>query len=155
MATYAKTTTVPSEKSRMEIERTLTRYGATAFAYASMPGQAAISFVAQDRKIRFILQLPDPEEPRFVFTPSTGRRRTATAAAAEYEQATRQTWRALLLLVKAKLEAVESKITSFEEEFFANILLPGGRTIYEAAAENVGRAYVEGSVPLTFLQLEA
>ena len=33
MSTYAKGTSVASEQSRMEIERTLNRFGATGYAY--------------------------------------------------------------------------------------------------------------------------
>jgi hypothetical protein len=35
----------------------------------------------------------------------------------------------LLLIIRAKLEAVESGITTLESEFLANILLPDGGTV--------------------------
>lgn len=55
--------------------------------------------------------------------------RTAAAATKEYEQAGRQRWRALALVIKAKLEAVGTGIVTFEEEFLAHIVLPSGRTV--------------------------
>ena len=41
-----------------------------------------------------------------------------------YDQACRQRWRALLLVIKAKLEAVTAGISTIETEFLANIVLP-------------------------------
>lgn len=40
----------------------------------------------------------------------------------EWEQACRQAWRALALVIKAKLEAVDAGIVTFEEEFMAQIV---------------------------------
>lgn len=152
MATYAATTSVDSSASRAEIERTLTRYGATSFQYGTRAGMAAVAFEMQDRQVRFTLELPDPHERRF--THHSRGARTADAAAKEYDQAVRQKWRALALVVKAKLEAVESGISEFEQEFGMNIVLPDGRTVFEHAQPAIQSAYLTGTVwPL--LSLEA
>lgn len=73
--------------------------------------------------------MPDKTDPRFQMTPGGRRRRSAEQMLAEYEKATRQRWRALALVIKAKLEAVASGITEFEQEFLAHIVLPDGRTV--------------------------
>lgn len=101
--TYAAQTSVAADRSRAEIERTLTRYGASSFAYGWQGTQAMIGFVMQGRQIRFLLPLPDPTDRAFHRTP-TGRTRTAKQAQEAIDQATRQKWRALALIVKAKLE---------------------------------------------------
>ena len=44
-------------------------------------------------------------------------------------QACQQRWRALLLIIRGKLEAVESAITTLESEFLANVVLPDGGTV--------------------------
>lgn len=44
MRKFAENTTVNSDRSRNEIENTLTRYGATAFAYGWQGQYAVISF---------------------------------------------------------------------------------------------------------------
>lgn len=62
-------------------------------------------------------------------TPTGRRTRSDDAAEKAWEQATRQRWRALHLVVKAKLEAVESGITVFDDEFLAHIVLPDGGTV--------------------------
>lgn len=153
MAQYAARTDVTSEKSRSEIERTLQRYGATSFAYGTDDdlNAAMIGFKAQGRQIRFVLTMPSRTERRF--THHAAGPRTASAAENLYEQAVRQKWRALLLIVKAKLEAVESGIVTFEQEFLPHIIMPGGKTVYESVAAGIEAAYVSGKVsPL--LQIE-
>ena len=122
MARFAAKTKVAVDASRLEIERTLTRYGASSFAYASKPDSAAIMFEAGGRRIRISMSLPtDPQEAR-------------------------QRWRALLVVIKAKLESVESGIETLEEAFFANIVMPDGRTVYESTRDRVALAYERGEV---------
>lgn len=143
--TYANQTSVSQEKTRQEIERTLVRYGAESFAYMTTREASAISFDMNGRRLMFKMELPDPEERRFRLTP-TGQRRSADAAKTEYDKAGRQRWRALLLIIKAKLEAVESGIVTFESEFLAHTVLPSGRTVFEETREAIEHAYVTGSV---------
>jgi hypothetical protein len=150
---YAAQTTVASDRSRAEIERTLTRYGASSFAYGWQGQQAMVGFVMHDRHIRFLLPLPDRADRAFTLTP-TRRQRTAKQATEAYEQAVRQKWRALALIVKAKLEAVESGIVTFEEEFAMHMLLPDGRTVAEHISPAIETAYATGRVP-AMLQIEA
>jgi hypothetical protein len=150
---YAEKTDVSSAQSRIELERILERYGAEQFAYMSRPGQAVVAFVHLDRQVRFVLPLPDRNDRRFTHTPDRGLVRSADAAAREYEQAVRQRWRALCLVVKAKLEAVDAGITTFDEEFLANLVLPGGASVYESIAEDISVARLTGAVPV--LQIAA
>jgi len=145
MAQYAATTSVTSEKSRNEIERTLRRYGADDFAYATNRSQAMIAFVAHNRQVRFILPMPDPGAREFTHTP-TGRAKAPGAREEAYEQAIRQRWRALALMVKAKLEAVDSGIVSFEQEFLPHIILPGGQTVYQQIAPGIEQSYASGAL---------
>jgi hypothetical protein len=136
MGTYAAHTDVSSDKSRAEIERTLARYGATHFGYMTQPGSAVIAFRKDERQVRFIVPLPERDAREFSRTP-TGRVSSPQAAQSAYEQAIRQRWRALSLVVKAKLEAVQAGIAEFDQEFYAYTLLPSGRTVYEETHEQV------------------
>lgn len=142
MSTYASKTDVTSDRSRAEIEKTLARYGATHFAYMTEPGAARIAFQANSRQVRFTIPLPDPDGREF--THHSRGPRTASARAAAYEQATRQRWRALSLVVKAKLEAIESGIATFEQEFYAHTVLPTGRTVYEETSAQVAEMVATG-----------
>ena len=59
----------------------------------------------------------------------------------------RQKWRALALIVKAKLEAVESGIVTFEEEFAMHMILPDGRRVAEHVMPAIEQSYASGNVP--------
>jgi hypothetical protein len=146
MTRYAAQTEVSSDKSRLEIERTLSRYGATSFMYAQTQDHAVIAFEMIGRRILFKLAMPNRKDKKFTLTP-TGRFRSATSAAEAYEQAVRQRWRALALVIKAKLEAVECGISEFESEFLANIVLPGGGTAGDFLIPQIARAYETGEMP--------
>lgn len=152
---YAAKTTVSAESSRSEIERTLGRYGATAFGYGWNREGAVITFEARGRRVQFEIAMPDRDAPEFT-TYRRGewgapQRRTPEAAEKLWEQATRQRWRALALVVKAKLEAVAAGITTFEDEFLAHTLIPGpdGRpvTVATVMQPQVDHAYATGLMP--------
>jgi hypothetical protein len=117
MAKYAARTSVPVEKTRDEVERLVKRYGAKGFVSGWQGDAARIEFLAHDRHIRFTVIVP------------------------QGEQAQRQKWRALLLLVKAKLEAVDANIATFEEAFVGDIVMPDGRTVWETTREPIKLAY--------------
>lgn len=143
---YADKTTVSTEKSRAEIERTLQRYQADQFMYGWDADRAVIGFRMAGRQIRFLLPMPNKTDREFTHTP-TGKKRTEDGAYKEWEQACRQKWRALSLVIKAKLEAVESGIAIFEDEFMANIVLPNGGTVSEFMLPQIATAYETGDMP--------
>lgn len=147
MPRYAERTEVGSEQSRAEIERVLRRYGATQFAYGWNERGAVVGFVAHDRQVRFVLPLPDRNAREFTHTPVKGERRSPEGAEQEYERGVRQRWRALTLVVKAKLEAVQTGIAVFEDEFLAYTVLPSGQTVGETVGPAVAMAYETGQVP--------
>jgi hypothetical protein len=130
---YASATRVPVHQTRSEIERLVVeRHKATQYAtgFQSDPPRASVQFQMKDRIIRFDLPLPIKARDQ-----------------RSLEQATRARWRALLLIVKAKLEAVESGVTTFDEEFLAHIVLPGGRTVAQQTLPQIAAAYASGLAP--------
>jgi len=147
MAKYAADTAVAPEQSRAEIERTLIRYGADRFLYGWEQGHAAIAFELDGRRMRFILPMPDRSAREFTHTPARGVPRSPDAREAAYNQAVRQRWRALLLVIKAKLEAVDAGISTLEEEFLAATVLPDNRTVGEWMLPQVERAYATHRMP--------
>jgi hypothetical protein len=148
MSRYAANTDVSVSNSKAEIERIVGRYGANGFMSGWNGNRAVIAFAMSDRQVRFTLDMPAREDP--VFTEyKQGRStflRTPSEAEKRWEQACRQKWRALALVVKAKLEAVESDISTFEDEFMANIVLPGGRTVSEEVRPRIAQAYASGTM---------
>ncbi len=153
MSIYAKDTSVSVEKSRAEIEAILTRYGATAFAYATNMDKAMIKFEASGRHIAFVLLMPDKTADRFKFpsyrgkVQKWGRALAPEAARVKWDQECRQKWRCLALAIKAKLESVESGIATFEDEFMAHIILPNGQTVGQFMRPQIETAYNSGAMP--------
>lgn len=144
---YASTTSVSSERSRAEIERVLVRWGADQFAYGWEPGKAMIQFRAEGRLIRFALPLPARDDPAFVYTPAKHEVRSADAIDRLHEQAVRSRWRALVLFVKAQLEAIDAGLVTFEDVFLAQTVLPDGSTTGEWMHPQIERAYASGQMP--------
>lgn len=145
MPRYAKDTEVSSSKSRAEIEQTLARYGATGFLYGWMETNAMVAFQMADRHVKFTLPMPPRDD--FRFTPERQSERSEDQISREFDKAVRQRWRALLLVIKAKLEAVECGITEFDEEFMAHIVLPDGQTVGQWMRPQIEKAYQLGTMP--------
>ena len=124
---YAQRTSVSVEQTRLDIEKMLAKYGASSFGSYTEPERAVIMFEAKDRRLRFDLPLPKGD---------------GTTEA----KLRRSKWRALLLCIRAKLEAVESRIETFEEAFLAHVIMPDGKTVAEHAMPRIAQAYKGGEV---------
>jgi hypothetical protein len=146
---YASETTVPVERSRAEIEQTLVRYGASEFQSGWTADMAMIGFRIRDLSVRIALPIPRRDEPRFLWriVRKVRVRSTEKQAEAGWQQEVRQRWRALGLVVKAKLEAVECRISTLEEEFLAFIVMPDRRTIGEWFVKEALPAMVANRMP--------
>ncbi len=125
MSKFASKTVVPVARSRQHIEELLTKYGADQFLYGWKEDSAVIGFRCKNRQIKFTLAITKEESA----------------------QSQRSKWRVLLLVIKAKLEAVESRVTTFDEEFLAHIVLPDGRTFGQFATPQIAAAYDQGNMP--------
>ncbi|MGH2541279.1 MAG: hypothetical protein ACRDIB_00690, partial [Ardenticatenaceae bacterium] len=143
----------PVERSKAEVETILRRYGADAFMHGWDTDKAIIQFRAKGRFIRFVLPLPAREDFRFKvrkvnqFDKGLNVRLSEAETSKAWEQAQRQRWRALVLAVKAKLEAVESGIATFEDEFLAYTVLPNGATVGTWLQPQLQEAYDSGKMP--------
>ena len=143
---YAGDTNVSPEKSQMEIQQTLVRYGASSFMSGSdqKSGKSMIAFEKNGRRVRFVIPSPNPEEFK---RNSAGSRVSDGQAKQAYEKAIRQRWRALALAVKAKLEVVASGMMTFEDEFLAHIVLPNGSTVGDMVQPQIEKSYHDGKMP--------
>lgn len=118
MAKYAKDTKVPVERSRIEIEKILKRYGIDNFFFGTSPKGDGIGFNYSGHTIKFGIPLPKRED----FKPTqTGEQ--------DYKRAMRQRYRVLVIALKAKLEMVDIGLTTFEDEFLAQTCLSDGTTV--------------------------
>lgn len=149
---YAQGTEVTVGRSQEELRSTLRKYGASGIAIAESDELGVIEFVARDRRIRFRVPMPLETDAAIARTPQKQVRTPAQRQTA-MDKECRRRWRALVLVVKAKLEAVESGIVTFEDEFLAQTVLPDNTTVAEQVQEPIRRAYIEGHVrPLLALE---
>lgn len=128
MTNYAHGSEVPVQRSRAHLEQLLHAHGCEGFGYGWTNTTDRVEFVWQTNRVRFTL--PRPVREKFLLTPA-GLQRSDKQVQAALEAEDRRRWRALLLVVRAKIEAVESGISIFEEEFLAFIVLPNERTVGE------------------------
>jgi len=140
---YGQRTNVTIERSRAELEELLRRYGATELLSGWTPRQAFVGFTMAHRSVKLSAPMPDRAE----FASTGKRRRTEKQIDAAHEQAQRQRWRALVLVVRAKLEAVDIGLSSIEDEFMADLVLPGGATFGHVMRERLDRVLAEGTTP--------
>lgn len=138
---YAKQTSVSVSQSKFDIERTLRRYGASRFASGWDDTSATLAFEVHGRMVRFIVKMPVVAD--FALT-DTGRARSAAVMHQAWEQATRSTWRSLLLCIQAKLEAVEAEIATFDDEFLAYLVMGDGRTVSDHVAVSLQQSIASG-----------
>lgn len=142
---YAEGTTVSPERSQMEIAALIRKYGAGSFVTGWDGDRALVEFIAHDRRIRFVLTLPTDWRD-FILTPKKVRR-TEAAARQAMEAETRRRWRSLANAIRAKLDVVETGISTFEEEFLPHTVMPNGQTVAEMALPAIEHAIATGVMP--------
>lgn len=133
---YAARTSVGTDRSKTELERLLMKNGADQFGYMNDSTGVMIAFRMHSRHVRLLMPIPPLSEFRTV---------------AAHEQVKRSRWRALILIVKAKFEAIRSGVSTFEREFLADIVLPDGSSVHEFLAPQIEEAYSNGAMPKSLM----
>lgn len=157
---YAEKTTVPIQRSQQEIENLIRVHGGTHFTRGETPTKVWLAFrhggETNWRAVKFQIPSPNPKDRRFTHVLPRGyafeQQRTAKQAQEAFDQEMRRNWRALLLVIKAKFEAVESKVENFESAFMAEIVMPDGRTIAETLGAQIEESYQRGANRLALSQ---
>lgn len=129
---YAEDTRVPVAQSRASIDAELKKVGATRIVTMDEPLEAIVAFNLDLRLIKLQIAIPGDAN----------------------DQRRRSIWRAVLLVVKAKIEAVEQGITTVEQEWLAHVLLPSGQTVGEWMEPQLELASDRGTMPTNFFLLE-
>jgi hypothetical protein len=120
---YAEDTRVPVGQSQGEVREMLRRAGAGRIGVMEEPdGAAVLMFEHGARAYRIAVPVRPAKNP---------------------DQEQRVLWRLMVLLVKAKLQAVEQGVTTIEREFFADTILPSGKTLIEEARPAITAAMAE------------
>lgn len=143
---FAEGTRVPIETTRMELERVLRAYGADAVVIGWDGPTSTIAFRIQGRHVKYTIERPGRSESVVSAYPS-GKPRPAHAIPEAIAAEHRRRWRALLLIVKAKLELVAGGDSDFEDEFLSRLMLPDGTTVREWLVPQIDQAYETGRMP--------
>jgi hypothetical protein len=115
---YAEKTPVSVVDTIAEIRRVIVKHGGGQFVFGVAEDHVLIGFTKDDRQIRMSV----PQDPK-------------------QEQRNKSLCRALLLVTKAKLEAVAAGVSIFENEFLANIVLPDGKLVGQQTRQAIAAAY--------------
>lgn len=140
--TYAVGTTVPFEKSVSEIIAAIRKAGADRICQFEDTTFFAIQFTLGDRAIRF--RVPFQSLDEMPTRDGRGAWLTDKRRQDKFEASRRQRGRALLLVIKAKLESVESGVETFEEAFLAHVVMSDGLTVYERIQQPIALEYASG-----------
>lgn len=144
---FAEGTDVPAARSEAEIKAMLVKFGADSVITGNEGRKVFVLFRARDRFVKFTMQMPSAddspertESSRYKLKPE---QREAWA-----ESEARRRWRALALLVKAKLTGIADGIVTFEEEMLAHVVMPDGRPFIEEALPAIATSYKTGASPI-------
>lgn len=120
---YAQGTTVESIRSRLEIERLLQKHECTHVGVMHEPAQALIYFQRAGWQVQMRIPIPQekdaPQKLGGRYLPADSQK------GAWVEQKTKERWRQLLLVLKAKFTALEEGVETFEQGFFAYLVVGG------------------------------
>jgi hypothetical protein len=127
MSKYAQGTSVPPEKSQMQITKLLRTYKASGVMIGFDGGNSFIAFIYNNIQVRMFCPIAksDAEE--------------------------RRRWRVMRIIIQSKFEMIQCGIRSFEEEFFADIVMPNGKTVSQIAIAAVKKAISSGEMPVKLL----
>jgi len=142
---YAEATKVSVEKSVAEIVMLVRRNAGSQIAQLDDDDRYVIAFSTAARQVRFVVNFDPVTHKRFQLD-GRGSTRTAAQRRDHWEQHRRQRMRAMLLVIKAKFESVESGVETFEQAFLANVVTSSGATVYERIAEDLAVEYQTGAV---------
>lgn len=142
---YAETTKVAVEKSVAEIVSLVRANAGSQIAQLDDDDRYVIAFTLGGRQVRFVVTF-DPVSAKRFERDGRGTTRTAAQRRDHWEQHRRQRMRAMLLVIRAKFESVQSQVETFEQAFLANVVMADGRTVHEHIAEPIALQYQSGDV---------
>lgn len=135
-----ETTTVPVERSQAQLRKLLQAYGADSFKFGEghINGQrmATVAFAIRGHRVRMRVPLRTADYAMVRAAASRSRRPADETRVTLAEREAKRIWRVLSWNVKARMEAVQEGIETFEKAFLAHLLDERtGQTIFEQLAE--------------------
>lgn len=126
---YAEDTKVPVARSQEQIKKMLRELGSD---------RMAVFESEQENSILFEIPNADGYSTQYKLTSVVPEGRRTLA------QRERASWRALVLLIKAKKVAIQQGITTVEKEFMGDTVMPGGATLIDYYQDLIAHNYSDG-----------
>lgn len=146
---FAEGTSVEARTSKHELEDMLAKHGAHGFLTAWLEENGTqhslVQFQISGRMVKYIIRMPTAEEVEKTGTGQTRHKPELIEKARQAEY--RRRWRALILIIKAKLEMVAGGDSTFEREFLADIMLTNGSTVGDMISGQLAAMYTDGKLP--------
>ena len=137
---YAEGTKVTVESSRGEITGILAKHGVTRMGWMASPEGDELMFELHGGQYRLSIIKPTLQGVREQYEAEGGRWNLVYDPQAKVDGEWRRRWRANVLLLKAKLEFIDSGDTTLDRELLPYRVLKDGRTLEQAI--------VDGGFPL-------
>lgn len=145
---YAQSTSVPVDRSRLEIEALIRKAGADEIQVTTSRTRARIGFLLRGRMIRVDVSLPEPDEARFsIDARYSWKKNSAEKRDRLWQAELRRKWRVVLLTLRAKLELIHDGDSTIDREFFADLVTADGTTIGERLLPAIAATYKAGGMP--------
>ncbi|MCJ2128324.1 hypothetical protein MKK51_05610 [Methylobacterium sp. E-045] len=129
---YAEDTKVSVITTRQEIEALLRKTKANRIVIMDEPAEALVMFELAGRLIRMRVEIDE----------------------AARDQVRMSIWRALFIILKAKLVAIDRGVSTVEQEFLAHVVLPDGQTVGQWFEPQLQLAFEHGVMPTHPLMIE-
>jgi len=156
---FAKGTKVETERTVKEVEKLIRQYGGEKFSQGWDGQREWVAFQMEGKIIRFVVHVPAPSEDKYRLKQNGSRpatKRSMEEALGLVEQEVMRRWRALALLLKAKLVGIAEGDRTVMQEFGMDMVIPirdpetgqyTEATMHEYIAEQIEDAYRGGPPP--------
>lgn len=144
---YAAETKVPVSKTRVEIEDLLRQHGVQKTGTLWLEDLGLVAFSHERRVFRLEVKLPPLKDFEYRGRGPVKAKRSEAEQRAAWEQECRAKWRSILLIVKARLVAIEAGAESWESAFMAQVVMPNGDLLGPTISAKLREAYHPG-IPL-------
>lgn len=126
---YAKNTKIDVFKTQGDILGLLRTHKANRFLLDWEENR--IGFQINGRSVLMKIEMPNRNDKQFNYYPSGKEIFDDDISEQKYKQGIKSRWRALYLIIKAKFVAIESGVSTIDNEFMPHFILKNGRTLSE------------------------
>lgn len=130
---YAEGTSVTVESSRGEITGILAKHGVQRMGWMGSPDGDQLVFELEGGSYRLDIRRPTLQEVRQLYSHLYARQ---VDWEAKVQAEWRRRWRANVLLLKAKLEFIDSGDTTLERELLPYLVLKSGKTVEQTILDD-------------------